>query len=518
MRASSQSQASQQPVFNNEEHLCKENTKSVSQKTIRKRIGIFVIAYNAESHIGETLSRIPADIWDVIDIVYVIDDCSTDDTVERALSFPEHRDKLVILRNRVNRMYGGNQKLGYQYAIDQNLDAVVMLHADGQYAPECLEKMIGPIINGDCDVVIGSRMLRWVDARRGRMPLYKLVGNIILTKLQNMLSGMNLSEFHSGYRAYSTQFLRKLPLWEYTDSWHFDTQILLAAQCSGAKLQEIAIPTYYGNEICRVNGISYAIHCLWTTLQYCMFRKKIMYSRAFDVGQVGAQYPSKFHDPFSSHSKIIKRLNQESIVGKTVLELGVGDASMVERMTAMGATVDAVEHNEASCDAAERVCRRVYRHDLEAIDQLQIAESYDVVILADVLEHLRNPEHLLSKAKTILKTGGLLVVSLPNVANIYVRINLLLGRFPYHSKGILDRSHLRFYTLKTAEQLLSKTGWVIEQKDVTTIPLTIVFPFLMKGPWSVLLSCLHGITKAWKGLYAYQGLFYCRNANSPRLL
>jgi len=183
-----------------------------------KRVGVFVIAYNAESHIEETLSRIPEDMWESITAVYVIDDCSTDETVEKALSFQGHQGKLVVLRNRVNRMYGGNQKLGYQYAIDSGLDVVVMLHADGQYAPEYLERILAPIVRGDADVVIGSRMMERRDALKGGMPRYKFLGNIILTRIQNALSGMNLSEFHSGYRAYNTRFLRDIPFWENTDS------------------------------------------------------------------------------------------------------------------------------------------------------------------------------------------------------------------------------------------------------------------------------------------------------------
>ncbi len=491
------------------------NGNITSNAVGQKRIGVFVIAYNAESHIAETLRRIPDDIWDIIDTVYVIDDCSTDNTVDRALAFQEHRGKLVVLRNRVNRMYGGNQKLGYQYAIDQGLDAVVMLHADGQYAPEYLGKMLAPVIYGDADVVIGSRMLRWSDALQGRMPVYKFIGNIILTKIQNWLSDMDLSEFHSGYRAYSTQFLRQVPLWEYTDNWHFDTEILLGAKYLRAKLREIAVPTYYGNEICRVNGIAYAVHCILTAMKYYLFRKQMLYSRAFDMAKHGSKYAGKFQDPFSSHSKIVDRLSRESLAGKKVLELGVGDASLIERVAAMGAAVDAIEQDTTACEAAERVCRKVYRKDIEEINQLQLVEPYDVVIMADVLEHLRNPEHVLSQAKTFLKTGGLLVVSLPNVANIYVRLNVLFGRFPYHTKGILDQTHLRFYTLKTAERLLTKTGWVIVGKDVTTIPLQSVLPFLANNPWRALLSLLHGVTKAWKGLFAYQGLFYCRNPNKP---
>ena len=111
-----------------------------------KRLGVFVLAYNAEKLLADTLRRIPEDVWRAVEVVYVVDDCSQDDTTRAALDFPAYRDKLVVFRNRINRRYGGNQKFGYQYAIDRGLDAVVMLHGDGQYAPEMLPDVLRPLV------------------------------------------------------------------------------------------------------------------------------------------------------------------------------------------------------------------------------------------------------------------------------------------------------------------------------------------------------------------------------------
>ena len=476
------------------------------------------MAYNAESHIKETLNRIPEKIWQAITLLYVIDDCSTDETVEKALSFQKHQDKFLVLRNRVNRMYGGNLKLGYQFAIDNKLDVVVVLHADGQYAPECLEQMLTPVVSGDADVVMGSRILKKRDALRGGMPLYKFLGNIILTKIQNFMCGMNLSEFHSGYRAYRTTFLKSIPFWENTNSWHFDTEVLLQANESNCKILEIPIPTYYGNEICRVKGISYALNCLIVSLKYYLFRKQLFYCRSFDIAPNGARYREKFNDPFSSHSKVIKKLESAGLHGKKVLEIGVGDASLTKRMAKMGALIDAIELDRIAAESARSHSRAVYEENLEDLESTDLKDKYDIIVMADVLEHLSNPDLVLWKFKAYLKTGGMLVVSLPNVANIYVRLNILFGRFPYHTKGILDRTHLHFFTLKTAEQLLIRTGWVIVGKDVTSIPIGIVFPFLIKRPFNFALHALHYVTRMWKGLFAYQGIFYCVNPNRSSLL
>ena len=481
-------------------------------------IGIFIIAYNAEAHITQVLDRIPSDIWDAIKVAYIVDDCSMDETVHKALAYDKHPGKLVVLRNRVNQRYGGNQKLGYQYALDQQLDAVVMLHGDGQYAPEALPLLLTPIVEGNADVVIGSRMIQHGRALQGGMPTYKYVGNIVLTRIQNAFSGMRLSEFHSGYRAYSTKYLKQVAFWENTDEWHFDTQILLQAHQSGARIAEVPIPTYYGSEICHVNGMAYGLHCIWTTFGYYLFRRNIYYSRKYDVHAQGRLYFDKFNDPYSSHSLIWARLSREELAGKRVLELGLGDASLTKRLHAAGALVDGVELDPLYADLARPYCRNVHRVDLNEISKLELSELYDVIIAADVLEHLKKPEYVLSKLKAVLMRQGLLIVSLPNVANIYVRLNVIIGRFPYHSKGILDRTHLHFYTVDSAAKMLKKTGWIIEDAEVTTIPLTIVMPPLVKMPFRILLRVFYGLTRVFKGLLAYQSLHYCRNPNLPQLL
>lgn len=483
------------------------------------RIGIFVIAYNAESHIERTLSRIPEEVWKILTVVYIIDDCSSDDTTLKALNFDHaYSGRIVVIRNRVNLRYGGNQKLGYQWAIDQQLDIVVMLHADGQYAPEFLEQMYTPILKQEADVVIGSRMMTRQTALKGGMPRYKYYGNIILTRMQIALTGLRLSEYHSGYRAYRVSFLKNIPFWENSDEWHFDTQILLQNHQVKARIREIPIPTYYGDEICHVNGISYGLNCIVTSFGFLLYRSKIYYSRKYDVNLKGQRYFDKFDDPYSSHTLVWKQLLTHGVRDKKVLELGVGDASLTRRLQAAGARVDGVETDPVYIELAKPFCNRIISGDLNRIETLDLEGDYDIIVAADILEHLVDPEYVLSKLKTYLKKDGLLVVSLPNVANIYVRLSLLFGRFNYHSKGLLDKTHLHFYTISTAASMLQKTGWKIMEREVTAIPLAIVFPFLRLAVFRWILQLFYAVTRLFKGLFAYQSLFYCTNPNSTRLL
>ncbi|MGA2500034.1 MAG: glycosyltransferase family 2 protein [Tepidisphaeraceae bacterium] len=241
----------------------------------KPRIGILVVAYNAENHLRQTLHRIPAELRPKIEEVFVFDDASKDRTHEvgRELQDEWEGTHLTIYKNPVNLMYGGNQRQGYKYAIEKGFDIVVLLHGDGQYAPEVMQELLTPLETGQADMVMGSRMMVPGAALRGNMPPYKYYGNKILTWMENRLLGTNLTEFHSGYRAYSVNALRNIPLDALTNNWHFDTQIVLEFLKQGLRIREVPIPTYYGDEICHVNGIPYALNCVRSALGYCLFHR-----------------------------------------------------------------------------------------------------------------------------------------------------------------------------------------------------------------------------------------------------
>ena len=236
------------------------------------RIGILVVAYNAESTLRSVIARVPPDIMSKVEEIFVFDDASQDSTesVGREIQRERHDGKLSIYKNERNLMYGGNQRRGYRYAIERGLDVVVLLHGDGQYAPEVMQRLLTPLEEGRADMVMGSRMMEKGAARKGNMPLYKYVGNKVLTFTENALIGASFTEFHSGYRAYSVHALRGIPLDDLTTNWHFDTQIILEFLKRGLRIEEVPIPTYYGDEICRVNGIPYAFNCVREAAKYAL--------------------------------------------------------------------------------------------------------------------------------------------------------------------------------------------------------------------------------------------------------
>ena len=238
------------------------------------KIGILVVAYEAEATLESVLNRIPQTFRASIHTILVCDDASTDDTYHVGMRVKESRPDLPlqVLRRPVNLGYGGNQKAGYRWMIDNGLDVVVLLHGDGQYAPEFLPQMVTPILEGRADVVFGSRMLERGAALRGGMPKYKFVGNKILTFLQNRLAGVRLSEWHSGYRAYSISSLAGVGFELNADYYDFNSQIILQMIASRQRIVEIPIPTFYGDELSRVNGVRYGWRILRHTLRWRLTR------------------------------------------------------------------------------------------------------------------------------------------------------------------------------------------------------------------------------------------------------
>ena len=239
------------------------------------KLGILIVAYNAQDTLAKVLDRIPSNFITQIDSILICDDASTDNTHNVGLQYQSNSKlPLTLVRHQINLGYGGNQKTGYQWALEKNLDLVVLLHGDGQYAPEYLPQMVEPIVSGRADVVFGSRMITQGGARKGGMPLYKFVGNKILTTLQNRLAKVSLTEWHSGYRAYSIAALRKVNYLNNSDYFDFDSQIILQMIGARQRIVEIEIPTFYGDEISRVNGIKYGIKILIHTLKFRLSSNK----------------------------------------------------------------------------------------------------------------------------------------------------------------------------------------------------------------------------------------------------
>jgi glycosyltransferase involved in cell wall biosynthesis len=431
-----------------------------------ERIGVLVVAYNAASTLREVLDRIPPRFRNRVAHVLVCDDASQDNTYDIGLEYQARGElPITVIRHPRNLGYGGNQKAGYRWAIEHGLDIVVLLHGDGQYAPEVIEDLVTPLIDGSADAVFGSRMLAPGSARMGGMPLYKFVGNKILTKLSNSLADMSLSEWHSGYRAYRVDALMDIPFESNSDGFDFDTEIILELHEAGKGIVEVPIPTYYGGEICRVNGLRYAKDVAADVARYRLHKM------GFGSGQMAFaddSYELKL-TPSSSHGQIISWLSQRQ--PSRILDVGCADGRLGELLRLSGHTVfgvDSIKH-----DGVEERLDGFIESDLSHGLPLEAGEDYDVIIAADVLEHTATPGEVLANLSTALAPGGVVLVSVPNFAHWYPRIRTALGRFDYDRRGILDAGHLRFFTRASFERMVTRSGMRVRQRATTGLPVEV---------------------------------------------
>lgn len=460
-----------------------------------KRLLIFIVAYNAEATIEKVLSRIPPSLQSEDVEILIIDDSSQDNTFVNGLRY-QQRDsafKITVLRTPENQGYGGNQKLGYRYAIDNGFDIVALVHGDGQYAPEKLPMLLAPLADNKADAVFGSRMIDKKAARQGGMPAYKWAGNQVLTAFQNRMLGTRLSEFHTGYRLYSTAALRQIPFEKNTNDFHFDTEIIIQFVLRKMRIAELPIPTFYGNEVCHVNGLKYAWNVLKSTVKARLCGIHLFYDRKFDVNPEIGRHGDKLAFPSSQTFAV-----ESCVPGKSVLQLGIGHGNVAAELQGRGCDVTAidfaaselVENSDAGCSAVS-----------PALPANLFA--YDQILLIDLIEHLHDPETFMDTLRQ--KTAGRrpeVIITSANIAFFVTRIMLALGQFNYSRKGILGIGHRRLFTFKSLSALLEQAGYeILESCGVPApFPLAIGTNFWSKE----LLSLNQFLLRILPGLFAYQ--------------
>jgi glycosyltransferase involved in cell wall biosynthesis len=240
-----------------------------------KKVVVVMPAYNAGKTLKTTCAEIP---MDVVDEIILVDDASRDETVAVAKELG-----LKTIVHAKNRGYGGNQKSCYKTALEAGADIVIMLHPDYQYTPKLVSAMAYILESGLYDVVLGSRILGG-QALKGGMPMYKYISNRFLTMAQNMLMGAKLSEYHTGYRAFTRKVLETVPIERNSDDFVFDNQMLSQIHYQGFSIAEVTCPAKYFKEASSINfvrSMRYGLGCLWTALQFRLSKMGVYRTRLF---------------------------------------------------------------------------------------------------------------------------------------------------------------------------------------------------------------------------------------------
>lgn len=469
---------------------------------MKKKVLIFVVCYHAEKSIESVLDRIPKEIWESTTFdteILVIDDQSRDRTFHLAQDYAKRHPQwnLTVLYNPKNQGYGGNQKIGYHYAVKKGFDAVVLLHGDGQYAPEYLPQMIAPLMTGEADVVFGSRMMHRMDALKGHMPFYKWIGNQILTFMENKILKSNLAEFHTGYRAYSVPALAAVPFEHNSNYYDFDTDIIIQMLDTGKRIKEIPIPTFYGDEISRVNGTKYAVKIIWSCLLSRAIRLGIYYHPKFDY----ETSPEVRYQPKFGYASSHQFAYDEIKPGSTVINLGCDPGFMAANLSRKNVKPISIdEHINAT--VRQNSCKAV-ETDIDKYDFNDDFGKVDTILALDVIEHVNSPERLLEVLRQrFSRQAPDVIITTANVSFLPVRFDLFFGRFSYGNRGILDMDHKRLFTFSSLKRTLEINGYEILKIKGVPAP----FPLALGNTWlaKFLLATNKALLHISKGMFSYQ--------------
>ena len=339
-------------------------------------------------------------------------------------------------------------------------------------------------------------MLEKGGARRGGMPLYKFVGNRILTAFQNRMLRSSLSEFHSGYRLYSVAALRKIPFERNSNDFHFDTEIIIQLVIAGIPIVELPIPTYYGDEICYVNGLGYAWNVFRTMLRAKFHQRNLLYDRKFDIGPVEETYDLKLGFT-SSHTMAIDAVRP----GASVIDIGCGRGFVARELAKKAAHVTGVDQYVPDHSDDPKVT--YFQWNLDRDEFPVDLSEFDQVFLLDIIEHLREPDVFMERLRhAAIHRRPEIVLTTANIGFFVTRFMLLMGHFNYGRKGILDRTHTRLFTVASLRELFEQAGYdVVEVKGIPApYPKALGDNFL----GHLLLWINKGLICISRGLFSYQ--------------
>lgn len=434
------------------------------------RIAILVVGYRGDGGLLPTLARIPSALRESIAEIVVFHELRDEASHREALGAlrsPEWGDRLRFLRQLRGASYGETQKLGFAYAIEKAFDALILLHADGRYAPESLPEMIAGLRAGK-EVVFGGRPRR-------------------TARTANRLLGLRMRDVRSGFRGYATSILKRIPFRANSDGADFDIQALIQCRASGATIAEIGVADFVdeGRANCVLAAVAYRLHQL-----HLIRLPRYWVDRDL-------RYRLK-QSPYSSHGQILSLVP----AGAQVWDVGCGRGLLAESLAAQGASVvglDLLERREISSAVQE-----YHRIDVEHT-MPETKRRFDVIVLADLVEHIRDPQDLLAHLGKFLRPDGRVVLSTGNVAIWFYRLSLLLGRFNYGERGILDDSHVHLYTLQSARSLVEKSGFRIRSVRYTVLPFEVVLESARRSaPVRLLDFVYYRLVRLWPALFAYQ--------------
>jgi 2-polyprenyl-3-methyl-5-hydroxy-6-metoxy-1,4-benzoquinol methylase len=393
--------------------------------------------------------------------------------------------------------YGGARKAAFEYALLQGFDHVVVMRGDGLHPPEALPALIYPIFDDLAQMVFAYRHLRLPQAPGSWKLIPNLIAHALATGFQNRLLGLRLRDYHSGYRVYSMHAIERLPFQLDADDHRFDMQIVIQCRALGVPVNEMPVGPIWSEYSTNFLGARAVLRAFRCAVDY-----RLHQLHAYRLGQYlvdeGVRYTLK-HSKTGSHMQIVDAIEP----GSFVLDLGCSQGLLARPLREKGVRVTGVDIAPPARPPDE--LEQYFQRDLEVPLELPVGREFDYVVVSDVIEHLRNRTQLLRGARRYLKEGGRLIISTPNIALWFYRLSLLVGRFEYGPRGVLDETHVRLFTRATFRREVEKAGFFVLNEKVTALPFEIVFESTGRSRLVRSMSNFsHLLARLWPSMFAYQ--------------
>ena len=463
------------------------------------RFAIFILSYSPDFHLASTVSNIPEILHDAIEEIFIFVNASVRKEFDEARSAAPQigfwEKKLHIHTTPERLTYGQNLKLGYRYAVNRKFDYVITLETNTRFMRGYIANLLqlalrdnvkfALVSNGGCEPI------------SGKSGFFSAFPQSILTKAEKAVLGIPCFRKIFIYRMLSFKVLRQIPFEINADDYHFDTQLLMQCRFLGIPIREIAMDERIPNKKRQLNSFRYTKSLCFEIIALGLHKLHIIRSGRY-VFDIPATYTKKY-SPYSSHEKILSLVDPRS----NVLDLGSSNSLLYNDLNKKQVACTCVDLIDPKIINVPRT--HYVQCNLEDYRKLEFKREFDYVILADVIEHIRDADGLLLYVRRFLKAKGKIIVSVPNIAIWIYRISLLIGRFNYSSKGTLDNTHVRFYTKFTIIRLLEKNGYCVKDIDVTSLPFEVIFPSSEQSRvLKTLDGCYYLLARLWPKLFAYQ--------------
>jgi 2-polyprenyl-3-methyl-5-hydroxy-6-metoxy-1,4-benzoquinol methylase len=469
----------------------------MAQRRALGRVVLCVFDCPAEQDLRGVVEALPASLDDWIGEVVAMDDRLVARADPAAIGRLRGARPFAVRLHQSPREhgYGGARKAAFEYALGSGFEWVVCLRA-GVHPVAALARLHERAVAGDVDALFAARFAGETGAGEKR-PAWRLFAHRTLNGILNRILGLRLRDHHTSLRAVRTDLLRRVPFQLDAEDRLFDVHLAIQCRALGRIPVEVPVGADWAESARPGEGLRFALRALVTAAGYRLHQLHLIRRGRYFVDE-DVHYTLKRADT-SSHMQIVAAI----VPGALVLDLGCSQGLLARPLAEKGVRVVGVDMR-APGQVSEEL-HAYHQRDLERPLDLPTGRVFDYVVVSDVIEHLRNREEVLRSARRYLRPGGRLLISTPNIALWFYRLSLLIGRFEYGPRGVLDETHVHLFTQASFRRMVEKAGFHVVAERVTSLPFEVVFESTGRSRLIRAIGhAYHALARVWPGFFAYQ--------------